>query len=689
VAQSILEDLPEQAFTADTITRMYRLVDKGKTDADFQKLVYGLVNGAMPGQWKNYRKELNTVFSWYKKNVDYRRDPYGVELLQDVWSTLDRKRGDCDDATVWLGAAAEILGSPVRIVTVSTRPDKEPVHVYPEAYVGGKWIAMDATVPGAALGWSAQHITDKHVWTRKELGLPGADDLEGIEGFGMRGLAGLGDDPVTTLTNQVTQQVTQAVASGAVPSDPASVNAAIGKAVDAAVAAAPAAPAPTTPPAAQLSRRPGNGYGNDFDFGTMTPVSGKLAPGIPDDVSHTYGAPIPGAAGPTQRRIWRAPIANNSDWTSNPAPGGGVYGPALPIKSMPTPSELWYLVDRAVVSKVLDPDSAWWGKVPTSKKDLNRMFPGSERTMANYLTDIASVPASAIAEVEGDVRKQLAMGEIGLGELGAAIDDGLNRYSKGRPQWTKTPAAQKTHRGFGKAKGRAGAPGQQRRFLVPRPKPPIIQGGGLNGLGDAASDLAATISSATGVAVPPSTVSSIISAVTGQPATPPPASSTGLLSAIPIGVLAALGLAAYFIMKRGPKKYKSNPSRRRSSRRGGRRSGGIDTKTLLLWGGGGLAAYFLLLRPGAPLLPAAKPAGVTLPGGVNTAQIAGAAGGIASAISKLFGGSGTTTTPAATSTSAPSPSSSAPASDPFAFNTYGASAPAADTSDTSGIVASL
>jgi hypothetical protein len=619
VAQSILEDLPEQTFTASTISRMYGLIDRAKTDPEFQKLIYSLVNGAMPGQWKNYRKELDTVFRWYKKNVDYRRDPYGVELLQDVWSTLDRKRGDCDDATVFLGSAAEILGSPVRIVTVSTRPDKEPVHVYPEAYVGGKWIAMDATVPGAALGWSARHITDKHIWTRKELGLPGSDDLEGIEGLGM--------------SDDIYSQ-------------------------------------------------------GDFR-GTMIPVSGRLAPGVPDDVSHTDATGIPGVTNVTKRRIWRAPVANVSDWTSNPAPGGGVYGPALPIKSMPTPSELWYLVDRALVPMVLNPDSAWWGKVPTSKQDLKRMFPGSEGTMANYLTDIASVPASAIAEVEGDVRKQLAMGEIGLGELGAAIDDGLHRYAQGKKQWTRTPAAQRTHRGFGKAKGRAGAPGQQRRFLVPRPKPPMIQGGGLNGLGDAASDLAATISSATGVSVPPSTVSSIISAVTGQPATPPPASSTGLLSAIPIGVLAALGLAAYFIMKRGPKKYKSNPSRRRSSRRGGRRSGGIDTKTLLLWGGGGLAAYFLLLRPGAPLLPAAKPASVTLPGGVNTAQIAGAAGGIASAISKLFGGSGTTTTPAATSTSAPSPSSSAPASDPFAFNTYGASAPAADTSDTSGIVASL
>ena len=58
MAQSLLEDLPEQAFTDSTIRRMYELVNRAKTDASFQKLIYGVVNGSMPGQWKNYRQEI-------------------------------------------------------------------------------------------------------------------------------------------------------------------------------------------------------------------------------------------------------------------------------------------------------------------------------------------------------------------------------------------------------------------------------------------------------------------------------------------------------------------------------------------------------------------------------------------------------------------------------------------------------
>jgi hypothetical protein len=613
VAQSILEDLPEQNFTADTIARMYGLVDRAKTDPAFQKLIYDLVNRAMPGEWKKYRQELSTVFNWYKKNVDYRRDPYGVELLQDVWSTLDRKRGDCDDATTFLASAAEVLGSPARIVTVSTRKSKEPNHVYAEAFVGGRWLGLDATVPGSTVGWAPPHVTARKIWTRSELGLSGGEELDGIEGLGMSS---------------------------------------------------------------------NNGYGDENDFGTMTPVSGKLAPGVPDDISHTYGSPRPGVTDISRRRIWRAPIANDSDWTSNPRPGGGVYGPALPIKSMPTPSELWYLVDRNLVPKVLDPDSAWWGKVPTSKEDLKKMFPGSEGTMATYLKDIASVPASAIAEIEGDVRKQLALGEISMSEIGQAIEDGLQGYALGLPPRMKMAPGRRPARAFGKgvasraidAPGHGGKikqpgsrgsqPYRARHYMVQGPIPmrAVLYGGNLNGLGDILDDAAKAISSGaqTG-ALPPSSVNQLIndavSVITGKPAVAPaaPATSSIFPTAIPIGMIALLGLAAWAMSGKSKPKYRRNPGRRRSSRRG-RGGGGMDMKNLLLWGGGGLAAYALLLRPGAPLMPSllTPKLAPALPGGMTAAEQAAIATGVKAvpsiidSITKLFGGG--TTTPTTTMT---------------------------------------
>lgn len=608
MARSLLEDVPEQTFTSETIKRMYRLVQQAVTDPAFQKIVYGIVNGKMRGQWKDYRGELQAVLTWYKQNVDYRRDPFGVELLQDVWATLDRGRGDCDDATVWLCAAAQILGCPTRIITVSTRPDKEPVHVYPEAMVKGRWAGLDATVPGSFVGWKPLHVTDTKVWTRQELGLSGDEDLSNVEGLGMND----------------------------------------------------------------------NGYGDD-GFGTnMRPVSDRLAPGVPDDISHTYGAPIPGTSNVTGRKIWRAPVANNADRTSDPRPGGGVYNPALPVKSMPTPREIWDLVDRKFVPKVLDPDSAWWGKVPTSKQDLNRMFPGSEGTMANYLKDIASVPASAIAEIEDDVRQQLAVGEIGLGDLGDAIQEGLEDYALGKLPRMKRAVGQRgprRHVNQGKHKGWVNKPGPrllpERRYLVPAPANRLVKisGGGLNGLGDIFDDAAKALS--TGVqsgTVPPSSVNTLINdavaAITGQPAPAAPKPATAATAAkfgIPVAMIAALGLAAFLMSKSGGKaKYRRNPSRRRSSRSRGRRGGGIDMKTALLWGGGGLAAYFLLLRPGAPLMPKALTTTAPKPAipGMSPTDAAMLAAGVKAApsifdsIAKLFGG-GSTTTATKSTTSTP------------------------------------
>lgn len=294
------------------------------------------------------------------------------------------------------------------------------------------------------------------------------------------------------------------------------------------------------------------------------------------------------------------------------------------------------------------------------------MFPGSEGTMANYLKDIASVPASAIAEVESDVRQQLAVGEIGLGDIGDAIQEGLEDYALGLPPRMKRAPNQRgprTHvkKGSGQKVKPGPMPPSDRRYLVPAPSKMLIpRGGHLNGLGDALTDAANAIASGVQTGqVPPSAInqaiSSVISAVTGQPATAPVTTASVAKAAIPVGMIALLAGAAWLMTKGGGKKYKRNPSRRRSSR-GRRGGGGFDVKTALLWGGGGLAAYYLLLRPGATLLPSSLTAPKPAASPVNAAQQAAIAAGIKSApsifdsIAKLFGG-GSSTPSVTTSTS--------------------------------------
>jgi len=185
VARALLEDIPESRLTTATLQRMYRLVDAGKTDPAFQEIIRKVVNAAMPGQWKNYRREAEILLAWVKQTVNYRRDPVDVELLQDVWRTLDTQAGDCDDFSILLGAALESIGSPIRFVTVSTRPDHSPSHVYIESFIDGRWTPLDGIIKNSHVGWQPTvGITNRQIWTRTDVGLSGYEERP-VEGLGM------------------------------------------------------------------------------------------------------------------------------------------------------------------------------------------------------------------------------------------------------------------------------------------------------------------------------------------------------------------------------------------------------------------------------------------------------------------------------------------------------------------------
>lgn len=185
VARALLENIPESRLTAGTLQRMYRLVDAGKTDPAFQEIIRKVVNRAMPGRWKNYRGEAETILAWVKRTINYRRDPVDVELLQDVWRTLDTQAGDCDDFSVLLAASLESIGSPIRFVTVSTRQDHSPSHVYIESFIDGRWTPLDGIVQSSFVGWQpTTGITNRQVWTRNDVGLSGYEEKP-MEGLGM------------------------------------------------------------------------------------------------------------------------------------------------------------------------------------------------------------------------------------------------------------------------------------------------------------------------------------------------------------------------------------------------------------------------------------------------------------------------------------------------------------------------
>jgi transglutaminase-like putative cysteine protease len=99
--------------------------------------------------------EVCALFNWVRNNIRYTRDIFRVELLHTARRMLELQAGDCDDTTILLGAMLLSTGHPVRLALAGFRPNKPHSysHIYPEVYVKGKWIALDATMD-RPIGWA-------------------------------------------------------------------------------------------------------------------------------------------------------------------------------------------------------------------------------------------------------------------------------------------------------------------------------------------------------------------------------------------------------------------------------------------------------------------------------------------------------------------------------------------------------
>jgi transglutaminase-like putative cysteine protease len=108
--------------------------------------------GAPP---KNRFAEVCSLFNWVRGNVRYTRDIFGTELLHSARRMIELRAGDCDDMTILLGAMLLSTGHPVRLALTGFRPMKPHSysHIYPEVYVKGRWIALDATMD-RPIGWA-------------------------------------------------------------------------------------------------------------------------------------------------------------------------------------------------------------------------------------------------------------------------------------------------------------------------------------------------------------------------------------------------------------------------------------------------------------------------------------------------------------------------------------------------------
>jgi len=147
-----LPDGPEGV--RETLRLMSSIIRAGKKDTLIREKALSLIRYL---QQKDHVNETAVIFEFVRDQIRYVRDIRGVETLHTADMVMDYGQGDCDDKSILLASLLESIGIPTRLVAVgfSNRPLS---HVFVEANLSGKWIALETTEP-QPMGWSAPGIT--------------------------------------------------------------------------------------------------------------------------------------------------------------------------------------------------------------------------------------------------------------------------------------------------------------------------------------------------------------------------------------------------------------------------------------------------------------------------------------------------------------------------------------------------
>lgn len=111
---------------------------------------------------RDFRCEMESIYEWVRDNIRFVRDIHGVETVATPERTLELGVADCDDSATLMSALLEAVGHPTRFVAVGFYPG-EFSHVFTETRLGDRWIPLEATVPGAHIGWYPPHVRARMV----------------------------------------------------------------------------------------------------------------------------------------------------------------------------------------------------------------------------------------------------------------------------------------------------------------------------------------------------------------------------------------------------------------------------------------------------------------------------------------------------------------------------------------------
>lgn len=148
-----------------TLAAMADLVRDQRTQPDLRNFVLREIIGGVRGH--DSFGEVRAIFEYARDRITYRKDPFGVERVADIWSTLyglnaNGPEGDCGIKSGFVAACCALLGhKPAFVVIKQDARQRAFNHVYNVVVIDGQPHYFDATPEGKPAGWEASSEVKK------------------------------------------------------------------------------------------------------------------------------------------------------------------------------------------------------------------------------------------------------------------------------------------------------------------------------------------------------------------------------------------------------------------------------------------------------------------------------------------------------------------------------------------------
>lgn len=174
------------AGVAKTMRLIRQLVDAAIKDPFINRTAIQILQQSNAPQYDQCAA-AQTIYEWVHRNIRYVQDPVGKETVRPANVILEVRAGDCDDINgVLIPSLLGTIGITTRGVTIAAAPGSDDfTHIYAEAMLDGRWVALDAARPNVSFGQAPEVYHRRAEWplTGSEVG----------QGGYLAGMAGLGD----------------------------------------------------------------------------------------------------------------------------------------------------------------------------------------------------------------------------------------------------------------------------------------------------------------------------------------------------------------------------------------------------------------------------------------------------------------------------------------------------------------